>query len=495
MPERLATMDAPRDQNVPHAKETNPILLQNWLAVVALFAAFCFTVPLAPSADTWWHLATGRFIAQTTTIPHVDPFSATAAGKPWIAHEWLADVIFYATYSATGSMGLLFLACAFTTLAFWFAYRSLGGPPVSRALALVIAVWAARPDFSVRPQLFSFFMAGMFLYLLRRYITGGSAKILFPLPILMLLWVNLHGGYVLGLALIFLFAVGIILDAIWGREDRPAAAPRVKTLALALLACLLVVPLNPNGLALYTYPFQTLHSSAMQAGIMEWRSPDFHSPMFYPLAALLFLTIAVLALSPSRPMASEILLFVFFGLAALRSMRNLPFFALIAAPLLGRYLVFPALRQPLIPERLHRILKLSAIILAAALSAQFVSSRFAQTLQMEKARFPLRASAFLDQQNLPAPIFNSYDFGGYLIWKLYPRYHVYIDGRADLYGDQFLNNFIRLYEVNEDPKPALDRAAIRTIIVEPNSTLAGYLRTQKEWNRAYEDPVAVIFTR
>jgi hypothetical protein len=490
-------MEMPAEHNPvsSHAGENNSMLLQNWLAVIALFAAFCLTVPLAPSADTWWHLATGRYIAQSKIIPHVDPFSATAAGKPWTAHEWLSDVIFYVAYSATGSMGLLFLACALTTLAFWFAYRSLGGAPLSRALALTIGVWAARPDFSVRPQLFSFLMAGIFLFVLRRYVTGGSTRILFAMPILMLLWVNLHGGYALGLALIFLFILGIFLDALWGREDRSTATRTVKELLLALLGCLAVVPLNPNGFALYTYPFETLHSAAMQAGIMEWRSPDFHSPMFYPLAALLFLIVAVLALSPTRPKPAEILLFVFFGLAALRSMRNLPFFALIAFPLLGRYLVFPSLSRPLIPERLHRILKLAAIVLAAAISAQFVSSRFAQTLQMEKARFPLRASAFLDQQNLPAPILNSYDFGGYLIWKLYPRYHVYIDGRADLYGDQFLNNFIQLYEVNEDPRPTLDRDGIRTIIVEPGSTLAGYLRTQKDWNHAYEDPVAVIFTR
>ena len=490
-------MDSAAEQSPApsHPIENNSLLLQNWLAVVALFAAFCFTVPIAPSADTWWHLATGRYIAQNKTIPHVDPFSATVAGKPWTAHEWLSDVIFYAIYLATGSMGLLFLVCALTTLAFWFAYRSLGGSPFSRALALVIGVWAARPDFSVRPQLFSFLMAGIFLFVLRRYATGGSAKILYTLPILTLLWVNLHGGYALGLALIFLFAVGIVLDVCWGREDRVAAMRTVKGLLLVLLGCLVVVPLNPNGFALFSYPFETLHSAAMQAGILEWHSPDFHSPMFYPLAALLFLSIAVLALAPSRPKPSEILLFVFFGLAALRSMRNLPFFALIAFPLLGRYLVIPALQRSLVPERLHRILKLAAIVLAAAISAEFVSSRFAQTLQMEKARFPLHASVFLDQQNLPAPILNSYNFGGYLIWKLYPRYHVYIDGRADLYGDQFLNDFIQIYEVNVDPRPALERAGIRTIIVEPGSTLAGYLRSQKDWNRAYEDPVAVIFTR
>src|ERR1700676_2477865 len=283
-----------------HPDGDSSILLQNGLAIVALFVAFCFTVPLAPSADTWWHLATGRYIAQTKTIPHVDPFSATAAGKSWTAHEWLSEVIFYAAYWATGSMGLLFLACALTTLAFWFAYHSLGGAPLSRALGLLIGVWAARPDFSVRPQLFSFLMAGIFLFVLRRYAISGSAKILFALPLLMLLWVNLHGGYALGIALIVLFTGGTLLDVLWGREDRAIAIRTRKGLLLALLGCLVVVPLNPNGFALYTYPFETLHSAAMQAGIMEWRSPDFHSAMFYPFAALLFLTIAVLTLAPSR---------------------------------------------------------------------------------------------------------------------------------------------------------------------------------------------------
>jgi hypothetical protein len=123
------------------------------------------------------------------------------------------------------------------------------------------------------------------------------------------------------------------------------------------------------------------------------------------------------------------------------------------------------------------------------------SSRIADQSEMEKARFPLRAAAFLDAKQLPAPLFNSYDFGGYLIWKLYPRYRVYIDGRADLYGDAFIENFIQIYRVDVDPRPLLDRAGIRTIIVEPRSNLATFLRTQSKWNRVYEDPVAVIFSR
>ena len=92
-------------------------------------------------------------------------------------------------------------------------------------------------------------------------------------------------------------------------------------------------------------------------------------------------------------------------------------------------------------------------------------------------------------------MFNSYEFGGYLIWRLYPRYRVYVDGRTDLYGDAFLENFIQVYEVNVDPRVTLNRDGIHTIMVEPRSNLAAFLRTQTEWKRLYEDPVAVIFSR
>jgi hypothetical protein len=135
------------------------------------------------------------------------------------------------------------------------------------------------------------------------------------------------------------------------------------------------------------------------------------------------------------------------------------------------------------------------LFLVAAFSAKTVSNHIASELDLEQSRFPARAASFLDAKKLPSPLFNSYDFGGYLIWRLYPRYHVYIDGRADLYGDAFLEKFIQVYEVSVDPRPALDRDGIRTVFVESRSNLANFLRTQKDWNRVYEDPVAVIFSR
>jgi hypothetical protein len=470
-------------------------LIRFWMPAALLLAVFAFSVPTIPSADMWWHLSTGRYILQNHSIPHTDPFSATAGGKPWIAHEWLADILFYGAYSALGSAGLLLLTAVVLTLAFCFAYARLGGNQVARIIALGLGVWAASPVFSVRPQIFTYAFAAIFLFVLTRYFENGSWKPLVVLPVLVVLWVDLHGGYILGPALILLFAVGAVADWLGGNTDARTTGRRVLTLVAACAVCLAVVPLNPNGLAMYSYPFETLSSGGMQAGIMEWRSPDFHLSIFHPMALLLFLTVAVLALSPKRPKPSQIVLFVFFAFASLYSMRNLPFFVLVSFPLLAEYASLPAWKLPAFSPVLQNVLKLAVVVAIAVISAKVVSDHVATELEFEQSRFPARAASFLDAQKLPAPLLNSYDFGGYLIWRLYPQYRVYIDGRADLYGDAFLDKFIQLYDVNIDPRPALEQEGIRTVLVEPRSNLANFLRTQTNWKRVYEDPVAVVFSR
>jgi hypothetical protein len=270
---------------------------------------------------------------------------------------------------------------------------------------------------------------------------------------------------------------------------------RVVALLSACAACVAVVPFNPNGLELYVYPVVTLRAWGAQTDILEWRSPDFHLAIFRAFALLLLLTIAILALSPKRPKPSQVLLFVFFTLSALYGMRNLPFFVLVAFPLLGEYALLPNWKWPALNPNLRGIVQAIALLVVAFASAKIVSNHIGAELDREQSRFPARAASFLDTQKLPAPIFNSYDYGGYLIWRLYPRYRVYIDGRTDLYGHAFFEQFLQVYEVTADPRPLLDRDGIRTVLVEPQSNLARFLRTQGNWKVVYEDATAVIFSR
>ncbi len=480
----------------PPSSSSSSLLERSLLSFALLLAIFALCIPSIPSADMWWHLSTGQYILHTHSIPHTDPFSSTFAGKPWTTHEWLSEVLFFYLYSMVGSPGLLCFCGAALALAFWFAFRSMSGLLVSRLLALGLGIWAALPSFSVRPLVFTLLLAALFLFFLRRFIAHGRYRELLALPVLSVLWVNLHGAYILGPMLIILFLVGVVADWFWHLHDAAEAKRRLLGLALALLACLALVPLNANGFAMYSYPFETLRSSAMQSGIMEWRSPDFHMAIFYPFAALLFLTFAAFALAPSRPRPSEVLLFGFFGLAALHSMRNLPIFVLVAFPLLATYAAIPVRLPwsfPVLPLLLRKTLAACVLILSAVISSDVAANHLSNELSLEQSLFPFKAAAFLDENHLPAPILNSYDFGGFLIWKLYPRYKVYIDGRADLYGDAFLESFIHLYQVDVDPRPAL--VSIHTVILEPRCALANFLRLQQDWHRVYEDRVAVVFSR
>jgi hypothetical protein len=487
-------------QEAPHAPvgETNPKntgLSRYWIAAILFLGLFALCIPTIPSADTWWHLATGQYVLQTHGVPHTDPFSFTVAGKPWIAHEWLSAVVFYLGFAPLGSAGLLLLASLILTLSFLMAYQRSGGPMPARILALALGVWASSPIFCVRPQIFTYLFASLFFASLTRFYQQGSNRHLFLLPLATILWVNFHGGYILGPTIILLFAAGAVCDWVGGQAEPAVTKRRVAALMITCAACLVVVPLNPNGITMWSYPFTTLNTSSIETGIMEWRSPDFHLTIFRPLAVLLSITISVLALSPKRPKPSQVLLFVFFLLATLFSMRNLPLFVLLAFPLAAEYAYWPNWKLPSWKFGLQKPLQAATLLLVAIVVAKIASDNIGKELDREPARYPVRATAFLDAQKLPAPLFNSYEFGGYLIWRLYPRYRVYVDGRTDLYGDAFLANFIQVYDVNVDPRITLNRDHIRTVMVDPRSALAGFLRTQTGWKRVYEDGVAVIFSR
>ena len=175
----------------------------------------------------------------------------------------------------------------------------------------------------------TFLFASIYIALLSRYERDGQSRALWWMVPIMLLWVNFHAGYALGLALIGLYLISLVLDRKW-RLLRP--------LALVLLVCAATVPLNPNGFRMFSYPLETLTSPAMAAYIEEWASPNFHERTFLPLALLIFLLLGALALTPKRVRVGELFLIVVTGFGALRSVRHIPIFALIAAPVLARHL-------------------------------------------------------------------------------------------------------------------------------------------------------------
>lgn len=238
-------------------------LLQTRRVFVAIVALGLITLAARGMADPdiWWHLRTGQLILQNHSLFHTDPYSFTRFGQPWINHEWLSEVVLFGIYRLLGFGGLIVVFAVIVAATFLLVFaRSPGRPYLAAPMTLWGAV-ASAPTWGVRPQMFSLLLGSIFLLLLEA--SEERPNLLWWTAPLMLLWVNLHAGYPIGLAFIALFLVGEKLEAAVRAEPWQKSLPRLKRLAMAFALCLALVVVNPNGVRIYWYPFETLRSAAM----------------------------------------------------------------------------------------------------------------------------------------------------------------------------------------------------------------------------------------
>ena len=446
--------------------------------------------------DLWWHLKAGQQIIDTRSIPRTDDYSFTKQGSEWVAHEWLSEVIIEGIYRLSGLAGLVTIFSLVIVIALWLTYRRCDGKPYAAGIAILLAAAASSPLFGIRPQMLTLLLASIYIVLLERFDPNERSRRLWWLVPLMLLWVNLHAGFALGLALIGLYIVRAVLDGDW-RYVRP--------LVIMLIVCTAVVPLNPNGFRMFSYPYETLTSESMAVFIQEWHSPNFHKVTYLPLTLLLLGTFAAMALSPARPRLGEIFLVLITAVGALRSARHIPIFSLFAAPALAKHLwaiakdrgwdkllMGPETR----PTGIKLIINIVLLLAPLALGVSRVWHFATHQRNYENLRNPVAAVEFLKSQRLPGPIYNRYGWGGYLVYQLYPEYRVYIDGRADVYGDAFFAEAMRTYDGGADWSSSLDRYGIKTVLISPDAPLASLLRNDLgKWKVVYEDDQAIIFTQ
>jgi hypothetical protein len=472
-------------------RRTFPLLL--------LLLIFALTAREIMDPDFWWHLRTGQYIVQSHTIPRVDIFSSTFAGKPWLTHEWLSEVFMYSLYRAGGWTALILAFSLIITSAFFFAYLRCAGKPFIAASSVAFAALASFPNWGVRPQMITLLLVSIFLWVLDDHAVLGTRCLWWLVP-LMALWVNIHAGFSLGICMIFFFLVATALEAVPARNRSSETMRRLSTLVYVFVACIAVIPLNPNGAKLYLYPLETLHSSAMRTYLSEWQSPDFHNSAFTPFAALLLITFAVLAVSPKRVRISSLVLLSGASYAALQSVRHIPLFAIIAAPILAEHLA----ELPLwarVNEKFEssspalNTMGVVTLILVGSIGVLRISRVLANQSAWERTEFPAAAVEFLQTQRPPGPIYNPYHWGGYLIWKAYPAYPVFIDGRADVYGDAFVLQYFQAARGHINALKQLDHYAIKTAIAETKTPLAALLRNDPHWTAVFQNNQAVIFVR
>jgi hypothetical protein len=474
---------------------------------VALFiiALFAMAVRETLDPDLWWHLRTGEFILQKG-IPRQDIFSFTVNDHPWITHEWLAQLFMWLVYLAGGLPGLMVIFALLIAFAFGLVYLTCEGRPFLAAFVALLAAIASAIVWGARPQMFNLVLTAAFVYIIERYKAKRmDSRGLLLLPLLTILWANLHSGYLLGVVLLGTYTLGEALQRWLDKDDEQNLDwPAIRYLGLITLFAFLAAVLNPNGPELWLYPFYTLGSSAMQAYIQEWHSPDFHLAYFWPFALMLGLGVIGWLFSPKRPTWSELLLFFGTAAAGLLSARHIPLFAIVAAPIISRHLLdaFAGTAahlllsgpKPAMPPVKTMALFNGVILLLAVLAAGgWVVSKVGGNETAIMRRYPVAAVDFLEQAGLAeAPGYNSYNWGGYLIWRGFP---VFVDGRADVYGDDFLFYYLKAFAAQEDWYLPLHDFDVQYVLMERGSPLAIILSVSAQWDEAYTDEIAQIFVR
>jgi hypothetical protein len=467
-------------------------------AGILLLGLLAMTARNAVDPDLWWHLRTGQWIMETGQIPHTDPFSFTRAGSPWVSHEWLSEVVFYEIWRHAGAAGLIILSALITTAGFLLLYGRCRAQPHWAAAAVALGALAAAPAWGVRPQMFTFTLASLLLWLLQR----GQDRpwLLLWIPPLFVVWLNLHAGFALGPGLLFAVGVGLVWEAASGETSWIDVRPYLIRVLLVLLACLALVPLNPSGAQLYRYPFDVLRSAGMRSFIVEWLPPDFHQPLYLPVFLLWVGLLIGLSKPRSRPKARVLAPLLLTFLAALDAVRHIPIFVLLATPVIAAaFPITPARRWSewtagvrARSPRLQFAFRAAILLLMAAFAVIRWDGLVRRQSHQEAELFPSQAVEFLRSHSGPGRLFVYYDWGGYAVWRLYPQYRVFVDGRADLYGDDLLHQFQEASQLHAGWEQVLDKWGVQAVLVPPNAMAQGLL-LEPRWHAEYRDSQAIVF--
>jgi hypothetical protein len=452
---------------------------------LSLFTFAAFSPRVLGDGDTWSHVATGDWIIAHGSAPHADPFSHSMAGAPWIAHEWLSEVLLSLAFRLGGWSGVVVLTGAAIAVAALIvgvnAARELRGVPLIATVAIGLSLLTA--NLLARPHILALPLAAAWGAALIAVRDRGRAPPL-GLAALMTAWANMHGGFIFGLILIGPFALEAVTAAPAGA--RFSAARAWATFALAALAAALI---NPYGIDALLLPFR-LMSVENLSRISEWRPQDFShiGTMELALLTLLGLTLTrPFAMPPIR--AALLIALVAMALQHSRHQVLLGIFApmLLARPIAG------AIGMGGMGGEWRRVARIALTATVAAVMAIGVVRLLMPIEQTDGASAPISALSAVPPDLRRKAVLNDYAFGGFLIFE-----HVrpFIDARVELYGDGMLNLYDKVRSGDREAvEDGLKRYDIAWTLFAPDNRIVATLDREPGWRRLYADATAVVHVR
>ena len=481
-----------------------------FLALLGVLLLTPLSVKLLGDAGMGWHIRTGQLILATHAVPRVDPFSSSMAGKPWFAWEWLYDIGAGELESVAGLKGVVWLTAILIAGTFAWLFRLLVARGANLPAAVVItllATCASTIHFLARPHVVSWLFTLAFFWILDAGQQDRTARRLWLLPLLTLLWVNLHAGFLQGFALIAIFWLASAWRWLSLRETRMedvsaklSSGKRSLALTMTGIACAVASLVNPYGWRLHQHIVSYLTDKFLMAHIEEFQSPNFHTVAPQCFLWLVLIAAAAMIWKARQMRLSDVLVALFSIYSGLYASRNLPaasiLLALIAAPLLPNLRSDFFQRMAAIERRQRAWLwPIAAVLVTGFVVAhqgrlggrQWIDAHF------DPQRMPVAAVDFLEQQHIAGPIFCPDYWGGYVIYRVGPDLKVVIDDRHDFYGADFLKSYLHTMHAEPDWQQFLRTTDPAVLILPRNAALTTLLEHDTDWNAAYSDNVAVVF--
>jgi hypothetical protein len=492
------------------------LTLEHLWGLVALMGIFIFinTHPIRPH-DFWWHITIGREIISTGKIPTIDIYSYTEAGQPYQSYQmyWIMETLLYEIYKMGGPALVIFIHSLAISSAYgviFFICRRTAKSWRIAALGVLFAAALGLNDWNVRPQGITFLLASLYLLAIYEYNKNPRWYWLTVFPLGMLIWVNSHGTFLIGLILVGIW---------WGQKIWEVVEQRIKdnraigknliiapsiVLGMTALACLI----NPRGFGIINYIKSLASNSVVQNLVTEWAPPTINTLMGAFFLCGLMGSAIILALSPKRPSFFQIITFLVFGLLGLKTSRGIVWFGLAMAPIIAEH-ISAIVNQSLKGERLRanqegsRIINIIftiVIITMGVISLPWFKSALplpTAKAGLISAETPIQATQILLDRKPPGRLFNDISFGSYLIWAAYPQYQVFVDSRIELYSEKVWSEYLNISNANGDWEERLREYEVNTLMLSPDEqpVLVKAAQESNMWKLLYQDMSAIILVR
>lgn len=499
----------------------NQEIRNRFFYIVALLLVFFMTIRAPVDSDMLWHLRLGEDTLNHGWPVMEDVYSYTREGTPWVNQSWLAEVVligFFRLWGYAGlslCVGLVAVACAGLLM------KQMESPALLRAGVVILAVLVMAPVLTPRPHISSLVMLSLLSYNLYLYKKRGRDYIWWTLPQFWI-WGNLHGGFPLGIIFLVLTIAGEIGNHLWAKlADHQMTWKQIEKLSIITAASALVVMIHPYGMGIWKVAFETVNIKALQSFIEEWASPNFHIAAQQPFVWMLLILMMVVWIAKEKMDWSEILPVLAFSYACFMARRNFGPFAIVAAPVLTKYLsktlmIWTDAIQPWIKniqkkfrlsdEQARKLIEgdpgkskpinllVTGLLLGVCLMKLFVVSYPPSVEKWNELIFPVTGSSWIEEHYPDSKVFNSYTWGGYMMWAM-PDHPVFVDGRTDLYGDEIIGEWISVVQGDEGWQDILDKWGVDLVFIEPEQPVAKLMPFTSKWNEVYRDDLSVVFVR